>query len=321
MHRRGRGRSPDDALLHGLRIQESCYCQSLLGAPWGIGLLPSEEAAYMIFVAQGRCLARVEGQCLELSAGDFLLLPHGSEHELLDAEGTRATPIDELDWVAVRNLCVTRVGGEGPRAHLVTGSLVFEPHPLIAALPNLIRSSPSSRLRLIHELMAQEAMDPQPGVEVMISRLAEVLVIEAIRDWLGSEAQGPGIVRGLGDPVVGRALGLIHDAPERHWTLEELARTVGASRTIFSERFTTLVGQPPMSYWSRWRMQIAARWLRERGMTVEEVASGFGYSSAASFGRAFKAATGRTPGALRRERRALLQTLNERLDPQRLRAV
>jgi AraC-like DNA-binding protein len=149
--------------------------------------------------------------------------------------------------------------------------------------------------------MAAEARELRPGGETVITRLADVLVIQAIRGWIEhDQAAQTGWVHALRDKQIGRALTLIHRHPERVWTLASLASEVAMSRSALAARFTELVGEPPMRYVVRWRMHLAMSWLQERGSGLGELAGRLGYHSEAAFSRAFKRVVGVAPGAVRR---------------------
>jgi AraC-like DNA-binding protein len=150
-------------------------------------------------------------------------------------------------------------------------------------------------------LMAVEAKELRPGGETVITRLADILVIQAIRSWIERDpAAQTGWLGALQDKQIGRAIALIHRDPARSWTLASLASEVAMSRSAFAARFTALVGEPAMHYLARWRMHVALNWLKEDGTALGELASRLGYQSEAAFSRAFKRFIGVSPGAVRR---------------------
>jgi AraC-like DNA-binding protein len=153
-----------------------------------------------------------------------------------------------------------------------------------------------STLRLI----AAEAQTLRPGGEAVITRLSDILVIQAIRSWIENDPAGQsGWLGALQDPQIGRAISLVHRDPARAWTVASLARELAMSRSAFAARFTQLAGEPVMRYVTRWRMHVALDWLREDGVSVAELASRLGYESEAAFSRAFKRTIGVSPGAVR----------------------
>ena len=150
-------------------------------------------------------------------------------------------------------------------------------------------------------LMAVEAKELRPGGETVITRLADILVIQAIRSWIERDpAAQTGWLGALQDRQIGRAIALIHRDPARAWTVASLATVVAMSRSGFAARFTELVGEPAMQYVTRWRMHVALTWLKEDAAALGEMATRLGYQSEAAFSRAFKRFTGVSPGAARR---------------------
>jgi AraC-like DNA-binding protein len=177
---------------------------------------------------------------------------------------------------------------------------------LIEILPKASTSRRSSSPRLewmqsVLRLMASEAAKFRPGGEAVITRLGDILVIQAIRAWMENDpAAQRGWLRALQDPQIGRAISHIHRDPARNWTVASLARELTMSRSAFAARFTELVGEPVMTYVARWRMHVAVATLKEEGATVGQLAHQLGYRSEAAFSRAFKRVIGVSPGAIRR---------------------
>ena len=177
---------------------------------------------------------------------------------------------------------------------------------LIEFLPQILHVRPSREhseewLRATVKVMEIEAKNPRPGSETVITRLADVLVVGAVRNWLeNSPDSRTGWLGALRDAQIGRALALMHRQAEQAWTVESLASEVHMSRAVFAEKFADLVGVPPMHYLTRWRMRLASGWLRDGNVGVGEVAQRLGYGSDASFSRAFKRHIGVSPGTLRR---------------------
>lgn len=204
---------------------------------------------------------------------------------------------------------VLRHGGGGARTLLMCGAVRFD-HPaarnLVALLPEIIYLDAAAtpdplRMQSTLALLAAETREMRPGGEAVITRLADVLVIQAIRWWMESDPGArSGWLGALRDPGVGRALALIHGDPARSWTVATLAGELAMSRSAFAARFTALVGEPVMAYVARWRMAVATNALRDEGATVAELAHRLGYRSEAAFARAFKRVTGVAPGAIKR---------------------
>src|SRR5207253_4752553 len=204
-----------------------------------------------------------------------------------------------------------RHGGGGAETALICGSFRFEgsrTHPLLSVLPPLIHiqgdGGASSRttewLSTTLRFLAAEARHPRPGAETLISRLTDVVFVQALRAWIESQPEGVGGWLGaLRDRQIAAALGQIHRQPERDWSVARLASTVGMSRSSFAARFTALVGEAPLAYLTRWRMHLAGELLRGRDLSVSEIAGRVGYESEAAFSKAFKREAGISPGAYR----------------------
>ncbi|MCA9695133.1 MAG: AraC family transcriptional regulator [Myxococcales bacterium] len=297
---------PLHEVLHDLRLRDSFYCRSELTAPWGLRF-PQADHANFHFVADGRCCVRAGETTLALEAGDLVLLPHGHGHELVDEPASPTVPATSLPHERIgKRAALLQHGGGGEAALILCGGVRFEPHPLLELLPEVLRvgagdGEAQEWTERILQLMAGEVAGARPGSETVITRLADLLVIGAIRTWVsdGAERRG-GWLGALHDEQIGRALALMHRETEAPWSVQSLAAKVHMSRASFAERFTSLVGVPPMQYLTRRRMQVASGWIRDERLAVGEVAERLGYRSEASFSRAFKRVMGVPPGSLRR---------------------
>ena len=306
--------APSDPLgeaLHHLRMSGAFYCRTELTSPWGLTL--PELPGYLWFhvVASGALELDASDERTEhLQSGDLALVTHGAGHVLRSAPDAPAPGILDLDREEVSDRYeILRHGGGGAPARLVCGAVRFDDpaaRHLVAALPEVIRiealSAPDiERMQGTLGLIAAETMRPRPGGEAVITRLADVLVIQAIRAWIDTDSHArTGWLGALRDPQIGRALALIHADPARSWTVAALAREVAMSRSAFASRFTELVGEPAIQYVTRQRMQVAVNALRDDGATVAELASRLGYRSQAAFARAFKRVVGVAPGTIKR---------------------
>jgi AraC-like DNA-binding protein len=266
-------------------------------------------------VSEGACWCESPGQPpLRLEKGDVLVVPHGHAYQLGSACGlaTGWTLHDALDWFRRmadgRLPFVVTEGGNGPdRLRLVCGFLGCDAlpfNPVLSTLPSLLRvrldADSGPRLKGLLEFAAAESARARPGGRSVLLRIAELVFVEVLRSYLTTAAQdGASWLSGLRDPLVGRTLARLHAEPARAWSLPELAREVGASRSVLAGRFTSFVGQPPMVYLTRWRMQIAATRLAAGAAPVSAVARDVGYESDGAFCRAFKKVTGVTPGSWR----------------------
>jgi len=269
-------------------------------------------------VTRGSCWISLVGDAgfapVRLEEGDIAVIPHGDPHVVSSAPGMRAAPNmdihrrpkDEEDLPFV-----LRSGGEGPGdTRLICGffSCDVRPfNPLLDALPRFMRfGREASRasgglLDQFIRFATAETGNKRAGSQSVLNRLSELMFVEVVRlhmDALG-DAGNTGWLAGLRDPLVGRALTLLHARPAHAWTLEELASEVGASRSVLADRFANLVGCAPIHYLTQWRMQIAARRLADPGVKVSAVAYEVGYASEAAFSRAFKKLVGRSPGQWR----------------------
>jgi AraC-like DNA-binding protein len=297
--------------LYSLRMSGSFYSCCDFTAPWGLDLPEMPGSMMFHVVTSGRCWLDVEGgEPHLLQPGELGLVPHGKGHRLASEPGVPGIPLWDVPRADLGpRFELLRQGGGGAATSLVCGTVQFD-HPaakhLVSLLPATISveaTTPSQTEWIQSTLlfMAVEAKALRPGGETVITRLADVLVIQAIRAWIeGDPAAQTGWLGALRDPQVGRALTLIHRDPARAWTVAGLADEVAMSRSAFAARFTELVGEPPMHYVARWRMQVALTWLKDEGAALGELAYRLGYQSEAAFSRAFKRMMGVPPGAVRR---------------------
>jgi AraC-like DNA-binding protein len=196
------------------------------------------------------------------------------------------------------------LGGGGPeRTRVVCCFMGLDErpyNPLLSALPSVIHLNGSGWLSPLLSIAVAESGKVRPGGQNVLARISELMFVEAIRRYVESLAPAEtGWLAGLRDAVVGKALGALHGAPSEVWTVERLARHVGVSRSVLAERFTGMVGQPPIQYLALWRMQLASRLLSD-GRPIGEVAAAVGYESEAAFSRAFKKLVGQAPAGWRR---------------------
>ena len=299
--------------LHDLRMDGVFYCRSELTAPWGLELPPMPDCLWFHVVTHGECtIIDSGGHALLLRAGDVVVLPHGAGHLAGDDSATPMTVVFDVPHHYVsRHYALLRHGGGGAPTNLVCG-LVHLGHPsarmLIDALPEMIHIDGAARqaswewLPSMLSLMAAEAQTTRPGGETVVTRLCDVLVIQAIRAWLDNDpAAQTGWIRALRDPEIGRAISAIHREPARDWTVASLAQLVAMSRSSFSARFTDLVGHPPKQYVTAWRMRLAEDLLRRDELTIAQIAAELGYGSDAAFSRAFSREIGVAPSRVRHE--------------------
>jgi AraC-like DNA-binding protein/mannose-6-phosphate isomerase-like protein (cupin superfamily) len=302
---------PYGEALHFLRLEGVVYAHSQLSAPWGIAMPAMDNCVMFHIVTSGVCWVRVKGEeLIELRPGAFALVPHGMGHDLMSGRRVKTEPFFDLPVEQVSERYERLVyGGGGEETQLICGAVCFD-HPaavdLVRQLPRVIHvdawNAPESEwMQSTLRLMAIESKHRRAGGETIVTRLADILVIQGIRSWL---ARGEGMQQGwlaaLRDERIGRAIVAMQREPGASWTVESLARNVSMSRSAFALRFQDLVGESPMEYLTRWRMQSAAQALRTTNEQVIDIAERYGYGSEAAFSRAFKRVMGETPGKHRR---------------------
>lgn len=281
-------------------------------------ILPGAEhmISYHI-VTEGSCYAcLIEGDSdpIEVHAGQVIVFTRGDAHVMSSAPGLRAEPMKPDALTGIEFPHVVSFGEEGPAtAKVICGFLACDSGPFNPLLENLppILIGESRRddgttpcLAPLVRFAMNEVRDRRIGSQEMLGRLTELMFVEIIRQYLEKlPAEQSGWLAGLRDPMIGKALSLIHGSPSCDWGLEELARSVGASRSEFAERFASMVGAPPMQYLAKWRMQVASGLLNDN-VNIAAVAAKVGYGSEASFSRAFKKMVGVPPSVWRSQRLA-----------------
>ena len=289
-------------------------------APWGLiqekqseeGLTSSgkenlpTDLAHFAMLSRGNCWLSVEGipDPIPLTGGDFFLLARGTSIVMRDSPRTR--PRSTFREIAVKaNSNVNHFGGGGAPTTVVCGSLSFDRaslRPITQLLPRfLLIKADQPHTHALHNTMqalASEMAEQAPGSEVVATRLAEVLFIQALRAHIASSTawRNRGWLRAIFDPQIGTSLSAMHDSVNAPWTVESLAETAGMSRSAFAVRFKELLGQTPLEYVTEWRMQKAMQLLQQRDKKLIDVARSVGYESDAAFSKAFKRVVGANPG-------------------------
>jgi len=265
---------------------------------WGVRYSEFGQPSFCV-VLEGSCRLAVDGEVpLTLAAGDFVLLPATPGFTLSGFEP--ATPVRIDPKVAPTPRGEVRHGTRQgpPDVRLLGGWFVFDSPDaglLVSLLPALLHVRGLERLSALVQLVDGEAGGQRPGRDLVLSRLVDVLLIEALRATAGEDAP-PGLLRGLADGRVARALRHLHDDPAHAWTVTQLATRAALSRSAFHERFTRAVGLPPMEYLLAWRMALAKNLLRSQALGIAEVAERVGYGSASTFSTAFSRHVGQPPG-------------------------
>lgn len=302
---------PLGEVLHMLHLTGTLYCRAEMTAPWGITMPRLIDSMMFVIVTSGRCWLRMPGEkAVPLQQGSMVLLPHGTNYDLLSAPEGMPTPLFDIPVNKVSNRYeIMQHGGGGEMTRATAGVVQFDhiaAKRLVALLPDVLRIDAwedeiGSWLQSTLSLIAREASAMRPGGETVMTRLADILVIQAIRTWLDRAPEANlGWLAALRDKQIGRTLALMHRQPEHDWSVADLAGEAGMSRSAFSARFTELVGQPAMQYLAQWRLHLARAQLLETREPVSTVASRAGYQSEAAFGRAFKQFFGTPPGGIRK---------------------
>lgn len=308
---------PLGEVLHLLRLTGTFYCRSELTAPWGIELPPFEACMMFHVVTAGHCWLEVEGEEPHLlQQGSLALVPHGNGHAIRSHPTDATVPLFDIPVERVSERYeIMRYGGDGELTHLTCGVVRFDHiagQQLITLLPRVLQidtlaDEEGNWLQSTLRYIAHEARELRPGGETVITHLADILIIQAIRAWLDSAPDADrGWLAALRDKHVGRALAAIHREPEKEWTVASLAKEVGMSRSGFSARFTHMVGDSAMRYLTRWRMLLARAQLLETSDSLSVIADHLGYQSEAAFCRAFKRVLGVPPGSIRQTAKAPL---------------
>ena len=297
-------------VLGAVHLESALSARTELCAPWGLRFGAAERRAGFHVVVEGRCCVGLPGrEPVALETGDVLLVPHGDAHWLADdPTSARADFAALADGLAPGERVGAPCGG-GVRSVLLCGAYTFSADghaPLLHGLPDLVRiPAEAGPLAAVVGLLVAEAERPGAGAGLVVGRLVDLLFVYALRTWLaGQGAAGDHSWLGaLHDPAVGPALRAVHAEPERRWTVGLLAERTGLSRAAFSRRFGEAIGEPPLTYVTRWRMAVAADLLAE-GERVAAVAARVGYQNEFAFAKAFKRVRGVPPGAHRRRHAA-----------------
>ena len=320
-------------ILSGVKLSGALYFNAEFSAPWGVDTPASQDLAPTLapgaphlviyhFVIDGGAFAHMDGQSVALQPGDVVVLPHGDRH-IMTSEARSTETRESLvvqRKVQSRDLTMLQAGGGGERTRLVCGYMACDPQlsrPILSGLPPIFkvnvrtdRSGHWLESSILH--LVEEAASGRVGSEAMLAKLSEALFVDTLRRYVaGLPEEQTGWLTGARDPVVGKSLGLLHRRVGHPWTNADLAREVGISRSSLVERFTRYLSEPPMTYLTRWRLQLAARTLAKTPKGVAEIASEVGYESEAAFNRAFKREFGLPPARYRRERRSADQLVQQ----------
>jgi len=316
---------PLSEVLRSVRLSGAIFLDAELSAPWGFASPPASVGARLIapsaehmilfhLLVEGEATARIPGQAsVALKSGDIAVLPRGDAHELWNGHVTELTDSSALlPKILERTVASERGGGGGRITKFICGYIGCERQArrlFLSGLPplfkvNIRRGSSGEWIENTIRHLASEGEPADAGRSALLAKLAEALFIETLRRYMAElPRQRTGWLAAARDSAVGRALGAIHREPARAWTVASLAEQAGMSRTVFAERFTRLLGEAPLAYVSRCRMQLGARLLETTDDTVLQVALNAGYESEAAFNRAFKREFDLPPARYRTQRR------------------
>jgi AraC-like DNA-binding protein len=299
-------------ILAALRFRGTLYFSTEFHSPWGIRVPRFRSVARFHLVVRGGCWIQVEDAApVRLETGDIILVPRGAEHVIADAPDRPARVVDEVVKAAGftgRGALVIGDADSGAPTRLVCGHFEFDddvdlpvmerlPPALVVRWEEEVRNYP---LEDAFRFIVREVREGQPGHSAVVQRLSEILFVQIVRTWARHSAHDRGVLAALGDPRLGAALEAIHSEPGARWTLETLTRKAGMGRSAFVERFGAVMGETPLRYLTRWRIQLAKRLLADSGLSLEQIAERVGYDSAASFSRVFTKTARVSPALYRR---------------------
>jgi AraC-like DNA-binding protein len=309
-------------VLRAAQLSGGVFLQAEFTAPWCIATRVTSEhcapflgpTAHLIpyhYVVEGELFIAVKGgQAQQLRSGEVVLLPQNDDHVM--GSDLSLPPVFGSEVIRPPEgggLYSIRHGGGGAMTRMVCGYLGCETayaNPVVATLPaqmtlNVEEAGPAEWIRSTFHYAASEVASGRPGSETVLAKLSELLFVEAVRRYVENlPAEQTGWLAGLRDPAVARALALMHGDIARPWSVEELGREAGMSRSALAERFGRLIGMAPMHYLAHWRMQVAAQKLKGTSASLAQVAEWIGYESEAAFSRAFKKTFGSAPATWRR---------------------
>ncbi|WP_425260635.1 AraC family transcriptional regulator [Rubrivivax sp. RP6-9] len=296
--------------LHGRFTAPWCYQSPHADAAAPILEPTAERVVIFHLITEGTCWVELDGlPPLQLTAGDAVLFPQGDAHRMGSQPGLPPASGARLHEVLARRPRLLAYGGGGATTRLVCGYLACDARLaqlLLAGLPPVVKvgvrgSNAGMWLEASLRYALAEARSPRPGGQGVLAKLAEVLFIEVLRIHMNAQAVGrTGWLAGVSDRIVGAALRALHAEPARPWTLDDLARAAGTSRSVLAERFSQLVGQAPMQYLAQWRMLLASNLLARSNAPLARIAEEVGYLTDTAFSRAFRREYGMPPAAWRR---------------------
>ena len=317
-------------ILSGVKLTGAVFFTAEFSAPWGFTTPASDVmtekvapgAAHLVLyhlLIDGSGYVEMEdGQSVILAPGDVVIFPHGDPHHMSSSKSVKP-PFPNYGItpkIKARDLSPLCAGGGGAVSKFVCGYMTCDPHlsrPILNGLPPVfkvnVRTDSSGHwleTSILH--LVEEAASGRMGSEAMLAKLSEALFVDTLRRYVdGMPEQQSGWLAGARDPVVGRSLALLHGRVAHPWTIAELSEAVGISRSALVERFSRYLVEPPMTYLTRWRLQLAAESLKQTSRGVADIAADIGYESEAAFSRAFKREFGQPPGQYRNDHKGSRQ--------------
>jgi AraC-like DNA-binding protein len=293
-------------VLNRVRLSGTLLFHYELGRPWSLALPEFPDAVFHYLSRGSAIVVLQDGRTFRMAGGDFVVITHGDSHVLCSDRTTKPVPLLDLDRPPAHLDVVRHGGNEKPLSEMICGYFQLSHTSrsnVLELLPPILHLTPAPDhdwLETILQRMVSESAVQRPGQQAVLSRITEVLFVEVLRSWMKSLGPGEGgWVGAIADPHIGRALQLIHERPERHWVLRELALKAGLGRSAFSARFTSLVGQPMHRYLVARRMDEAALMLEASDDSIARVATRVGYETTAAFSKMFRRRHGMSPGRYR----------------------
>ncbi len=310
-------------ILSGVKLNGALYFNAEFSAPWGVSAPSSPALAHALtaeakhlviyhYVIEGNAFARLDETMLRLDPGDVVVFPHGHPHVISSeteiAETRQTESVERM--IAAHELSLLKAGGGGETTRFVCGFMACDPdlsRPVLSGLPPMFKVNVRAdragfwlENSILH--LVEEASSETIGSQALLAKVSEALFVETLRRYVASMPESErGWLAGARDILVGKSFALLHRRIRDQWTIEALAEAVGVSRSALVERFTRYLGEPPITYLTRLRLQVAARSLRGTPKGVAQIASEVGYESEAAFNRAFKREFGLPPARYRRE--------------------
>ena len=307
-------------ILSNLKLEGTLYFRTSFTSPWSIRVPAYQMVSRFHFAHRGRCLVRIypSNEVVLLEQGDLIIITHGASHTLFCDPSTehQSVLLDDVIEQSGFNGHGALVYGELGSHHetqLICGHFAFDPeaqHPLIDALPEFIHiknygASAGPWMENTLKVIGSEAGNDTMGSDLIALKMSEIIYAQAMRSYLSSEKAKATALAGYADKNLAEAIKVIHQAPEHPWSLTELSKIAGLSKSSFANRFKEKLCMTPHHYMTQWRMQIARRNLKESNATIIDIAEKIGYQSEAAFGRVFKKHFGVAPMAYRKQKASI----------------